>query len=92
VKRLPICVLERRPCLFQPRKVTVVVVVVIQLKREMIVRVNEREDLRLKVGCSPLFVLLLEIALDPGDSNGGPNTGPQEGENPSDLIKVRGVQ
>lgn len=48
---------------------------------------NEK-SLRLEVGGCPLLVLLDELALDPWDGEGGPDTGPEEGEDPADLLML----
>jgi hypothetical protein len=37
---------------------------------------------------SPLLVLFLEIALDPGDGDGSPHTSPGERQDPADLCSV----
>jgi hypothetical protein len=48
-------------------------------------RNKKREVSCLEVGRSPLFVLLGQLSLHPGDGDGGPDTGPEEGENPTEL-------
>ena len=50
-------------------------------------RSMSREDwgLGLPLGIGPVVVLLLQVALDPGDGDGGPDAGPEEGEDPADL-------
>ena len=45
-------------------------------------------ELRLPLGFGPVVVLLLEVALDPGNGDGGPDTGPEEGENPANLYYI----
>jgi len=42
----------------------------------------------LEVGSCPLLVLAGNILLDPRDGDGGPNTGPEEGNDPPDLSSV----
>lgn len=39
----------------------------------------------LEVSGGPLFVLAIELALDPGNGDGGPDASPQEGEDPAEL-------
>lgn len=38
--------------------------------------------------CGPLVILALKFALDPGDSDGGPDAGPEEGEDPTNLQEL----
>jgi hypothetical protein len=42
----------------------------------------------LEIGGCPLLVFLGQVALDPGDGDGGPNTSPEEGHDPADLCGV----
>ena len=47
--------------------------------------VVHKDGLGLPLGLGPVVVLLLQVALDPGDGDGGPDAGPEEGEDPADL-------
>jgi hypothetical protein len=44
--------------------------------------------LSLPLGFGPVVVLLLEVALDPRNGDGGPDTGPEEGKNPANLDRI----
>ena len=46
---------------------------------------NLIKALCLEVRGSPLLELFLEIALHPGNGDGGPYTSPEERQNPADL-------
>lgn len=45
-------------------------------------------QLSLPLCCSPIFVFLFEISLNPGDGDGGPDASPNERKNPTDLAKL----
>jgi hypothetical protein len=44
--------------------------------------------LRFEIGGCPLFVFLGQVSLDPGNGDGGPDTGPEEGHDPADLPSI----
>ena len=44
--------------------------------------------LSLPLGRRPLLVLVRQAALHPGDRDGGPDAGPEEGEDPADLREL----
>jgi hypothetical protein len=48
----------------------------------------QKAGLGLPLGLGPVVVLLLKVTLDPGDGDGGPDAGPEEGENPADLPSI----
>lgn len=54
----------------------------------MCVKVDSVMTSCLEVGCGPFLVLFLEVALDPGDGDGGPDTCPEEGKDPADLVML----
>lgn len=43
------------------------------------------KGLSLPLSLSPVVVFLLEVALNPGNGDCGPETGPEEGEDPTNL-------
>ena len=47
--------------------------------------VVQKLRLRLPLRRRPLGVLVFEAALDPRDGDGGPDAGPEEGEDPANL-------
>ena len=49
----------------------------------------ENSLLRLPLRRRPLLVLVRQAVLHPGDGDGGPDAGPEEGQDPADLLRVR---